>query len=273
MSQAIQLRQRIKTIDTLRKMTHTMRLTSMSTHARLQRKGAEMGHYRTELGRLKDQLAPLITPITSAPAKQKTLCIVVGSQKGMCGTFNLRVTRFFEERHDPADRSLIITIGKKTTDLLGSKFRLLYAFNTFSATNFFAVSKELYQHITGPENYTSVTFYSNYSHTFFAQKISEQRLYVPQASYQALPASPEAPYTFDQSVNSIYYLLEHQYFKSLVEEILFKSLIAEHAARFISMDSSTTNADKILEVMRRDYNKPRQASITREITDLVGGIL
>ncbi len=46
------------------------------------------------------------------------------------------------------------------------------------------------------------------------------------------------------------------------------SLLAEHAARFVSMDSSTRNAETLLEEMQRDYNKLRQAKITRELTEL-----
>jgi F-type H+-transporting ATPase subunit gamma len=274
MSHVIQLRQRIKTIETLRKVTHAIRLTSRATHAQLQKKSAELAHYRAELGRLIQNLMPLIQQTTpNSPEHRKHLHIVVGSQRGYCGTFNTRIVRFFEEHQPPTEKPLIITVGKKAAELLSPTFRLIYSFDTFSAANFFAVSKELYQHLTGPEAYASVTIYSNYSQTFFLQKATQTTLAVPRISYLPAPTTHDVPYLFDQPVSTLFYTLEHLHFKSLLEEILFKSLVAEHAARFISMDSSTTNADKVLEIMRRDYNKLRQASITREITDLIGGLL
>jgi F-type H+-transporting ATPase subunit gamma len=51
---------------------------------------------------------------------------------------------------------------------------------------------------------------------------------------------------------------------------LFQSLLAEHAARFISMDTATRNANSLLETTRLEYNKLRQAKITKELTELVG---
>ena len=64
----------------------------------------------------------------------------------------------------------------------------------------------------------------------------------------------------------------YDYFNSMPLELrqqaLFQSLLAEHAARFISMDSSTRNAKDMLESLQLNYNKLRQAKITRELTEL-----
>jgi F-type H+-transporting ATPase subunit gamma len=54
--------------------------------------------------------------------------------------------------------------------------------------------------------------------------------------------------------------------------MLLQSLTAEHAARFIAMDSSTTNAASLLDTMKLQYNKLRQAKITRELTDLMSAL-
>jgi F-type H+-transporting ATPase subunit gamma len=63
-------------------------------------------------------------------------------------------------------------------------------------------------------------------------------------------------------------MLAQQYLEAELQSLLYESLLAEHAARFISMDNATRNAEKLLEETKSDYNKLRQAKITKELTEL-----
>jgi F-type H+-transporting ATPase subunit gamma len=75
-----------------------------------------------------------------------------------------------------------------------------------------------------------------------------------------------------QSREYILDILVKQSIRAQCEFLLFQSLMAENAARFISMDSSTRNAEQLLETTRLAYNKLRQAKITKEISELTGSI-
>lgn len=274
MSHVILLRQRIKAVETIRKTTHAMRLTSMSSHAQLQKKINALVEYRTAIEQLLTTVHQYKTT-ASTHEQTKHLHVAVGSQKGLCGAFNTRLSRFFIDQYHKnaiSDYARVIAIGKKMAELLTPSMPLLYSFTMFSPANFFTVSKELFQHITGPESYTHVTIYSNHPHSFFIQKAVSYTLPVPRittaADYKTTePMNLEC----DAPIEQIATTLEQLHLKIAIEEILFSSLIAEQASRFISMDASTNNADKVLETMRRDYNKLRQATITRELTDLAGG--
>jgi F-type H+-transporting ATPase subunit gamma len=77
-------------------------------------------------------------------------------------------------------------------------------------------------------------------------------------------------YLWEQEPQHILDTLVQQYIETQLQSLLFQSLLAEHAARFISMDSSTRNAENLLEVNKLQYNKLRQAKITKELTELIG---
>lgn len=260
-----------------------MRLTSMSTHARLNKNKDRIEAYRQELERIlgiargdccsSHEQTPSAT-IPNTPGKN--LIVIVGSQKGLCGAFNTRLFRYFEQEYRPKENNSIIAIGKKMVENIEGKHHLLYSFNLFNQTNFFAVTDELCQHILGPEGYKNVIIYSSYPQSFFIQRPIETTIAVPRPSIhlsENICDNTASGYQYDQSIATIIKELDQLYMRVHVEEVLFESLIAEHAARFISMDSSTNNADKILAEMRRDYNKLRQASITRELMDLMSGLL
>jgi len=280
MSHIIQLRQRIKTVELIQKTTHAMRLTSMSTHTRLHKRQSLLTRYSKELETIstlvKEDCAHFV-PQFQQPREPRHLTIVIGAQKGLCGAFNIRLFRFFEQENAHTSPGSTIAIGKKIIEQLSPKYPLHYSFPLFSASNFFAISKELCEHIFGQTGYTQVTIFSSYPQSFFIQQPIKTVIEVP-APYDDTVApefdarSTSSERIYDNSAPSIQAFLEHSFIKIRLEELLFNSLIAEHAARFVSMDSSSNNAQKVLETMYRDYNKLRQASITRELIDLMSGL-
>lgn len=276
MSHIAPLRQRIKTVSTIQKLTHAMRLTSMSTHSRLHKKLEFLKRYSAELEQVSDIThTDCIEETTDQKRKQKTLLIVVGSQKGLCGAFNNKMFRYFEEQVGQIPHANLITIGKRINELIAPKHRSFHSLDMFNPTNFFAVTSQLYEHIIGPENYTDVCVLSNDPVSFFLQKPIKTTFATPTEDHQErIERQFEGSHVlFDQNPHSIKLALEELLLRIKLEETLFKSLIAEQAARFLSMDASTTNAEKMLEEMKRDYNKLRQANITRELTDLTSSLL
>jgi F-type H+-transporting ATPase subunit gamma len=121
------------------------------------------------------------------------------------------------------------------------------------------------------ETYTQVLFVSNVVKTFFVQKPRLTQL-IP---FQSAPESSQPStqeYQWEQSPHQILNILVHQYIEATIHETLFQSLLAEQAARFISMDASTRNAKKLLEITTIQYNKFRQTKITREISELASSV-
>ena len=274
MSQLMQMRQRMKAVETIKKITHAMRLISMSTHSRMKHQEASLTRYQETINHLfakahalhPDYKDPLLQP--EKTNKHHPLIILVGSQKGLCGSFNSALFQFVNLQTLNQKRCSIITVGKRAYQFVQKKElgTVIASFDTFALHNMLTIADSIMQEIihTRP-HYSSVVVFSNRAPSFFAQKPTKQTI-IP-----AAPAEKETmakDFYWEQPAQEILDYLSHQYILSHVQQALFQSLLAEHAARFISMDSSTRNAKDMLESLQLNYNKLRQAKITRELTEL-----
>ena len=273
MSQLIVLRQRIRAIETIRKITHAMQLISMSSHSRLRQKKASIDQYRKAVSSLWCKLiacTPDWQNSIGALLPQK-LVIVIGAQKGLAGNFNTQLIRFFEQDALSLNSATrIITVGKHvTTQLLQNGINIGESHTNFTINHLSSLADHLARDIIN-HRYNSVTVYSSYSKTFFLQKQKKSTLIPYEQALETTTCSPVEcdDYVWEQDKKDIFATLIHLNFNAALLDLLFDSLLAEQAARFISMESATRNAQTLLNEMRLEYNKRRQARITLELTDL-----
>lgn len=263
MSHFIALRQRIKVIETIKKTTSAMRLISMSVHSRLRNQKTILEEYTAEI---TEQLkkAELYAPAPEALEEQDTqnkaperpVIILIGSQKGLCGVFNEQLFRLFDQQKI-APQSIIITVGKYAYDhAIKAGLQSHTAYNQFNITNFAEIASALTQLLFKLPQ-TQATAFSNRPRTFFIQKPDILQLNLNKSS-QELPAT-------------VQYLKKLQ-IKTIILQLLYESLLAEQAARFLSMDTAYRNADEVLNQTKLSYNKARQTAVTRELTELSAGM-
>lgn len=284
MSKLIQIRQRIKAIETIKKVTHAMRLISMSSHSRLRSKQEPLRLYRASINQLLAKLQPFApdwtNPIMYPTTHETTLFILVGSQKGLCGTFNTNLfTKFIQSvAQDPSASFQTITVGKKATDFVTEHYaqRPTAAFDDFSQRSMATIAGHIIDFIiSAPEPFARVVLVSNEFTGFFVQKPREAVIIPFKQANSASIVQPDnvittthEEYLWYQEPKVILDMLAQQYIEAELQALLFESLLAEHAARFISMDNATRNAETLLEDTKADYNKLRQAKITKELTEL-----
>jgi len=272
------MRQRIKAIETIKKVTHAMRLISMSAHTRLKRKKDPITEYMQEIRTLFTKvqaLSPewknniLMPPRTSNP---RMLIILVGSQKGLCGVFNTALINFFKQHiAEYKNREIqVIAVGKKAVEHAKSlPYKIIARYDDFNNRNMFDIAHELTDIVTQankPYNYVHV--FSNYLKTFFIQRPHETKLIPFEPEKKSNIQIPVEGYVWEHNIHEILDMLAQQLIEANMQFLLFQSLLAEQAARFISMDSSTRNANNLLEASKLEYNKLRQAKITKELTEL-----
>ncbi len=286
MSQLIRLRRQIKSIETTKKITYAMRLISMSLYGKLEKQGKPLAHYRSELTQLFNEVTdanvgwdnPVLFP--KAKGNKRPLIIIVASTKGLCGSFNSNLFRHIKRELQMQDgqKPTFVTIGTKARNFTRNEGfgETSKQFNDFNSSNFLHIADDITEIITdAKEPFTSVTFYSNFFRSFFMQK--------PDAT-QLIPFNPEAvePQEKTQSsgedlVNELIWeqdphvvldFLSIRYLRGSICHLLFQSLLAEQASRFVAMDNATGNADKFLERLTIKYNKARQAMITKELSEL-----
>lgn len=257
MSHFIALKQRIKIIETIKKTTGAMRLISMSTHSRLNHQRSILDEYTQEIDRILHELRekiPTNKPVEAQESAQERdpVIVIVGSQKGLCGTFNENVFQLFTKQKLP-ETCPIITAGKRATETLKQAgYFPTTTFDELKSANFATTASTLTTFLL-KLNRVNVVIFSNYSRSFFAQKAKMVTLELPRLE------AIQDPFLRTMEILHI---------KTALMHILYESLLAEQAARFLSMDTATRNAEEVLEETRLEYNKARQTHITMELTEL-----
>ncbi len=280
MSKLIQLRQRIHAIETIKKITHAMRLIAMSSHSQLKQSQGIITGYTHELNTLFLQLlfyAPtwrnsILHPDTKKSFK--TAFIIVGSQKGLCGSFNSHLFRLALKKLDElSDRDIdIIPVGQKAVEFCNSLSigSVKHAHPKFSMQHASSISHEIAHSILHMEEpYRAVFVASNSFKNFFVQSPRIHQIIPVQQNTIGVPREKD-DLLWEQTPEEILDELVAGYVTPQIQVLLYESLLSEHAARFVSMDSATRNANGLLEATNLEYNKLRQAKITKEITELSG---
>lgn len=277
MSKLIQLRQRIKAIETIKKITHAMRLIAMSSHSHLKHKQESLAFYRSAIDQLFSQLyintPDWYNPLIHHKQNSTPLIILVGSQKGLCGSFNGNLFKAFEvyRSNHPAENYDFIAVGQKAIDFVSEHHvgNLKHSYEKFTVQRLSTIAHEITHSIIHAQHpHHSIIIMSNISKSFFSQRPITTTL-IPLT--QTIPTQKTmTDYLWEQNPTQLLDGMLPQYLEAHIYHALFESLIAEHAARFLSMDTATRNANELLVTTRLEFNKQRQAKITKELTELSG---
>jgi F-type H+-transporting ATPase subunit gamma len=210
-----------------------------------------------------------VPKIHTAP---RTLLIAVGSQKGLCGSFNSNLFYELNNYISKQNRGLqLITIGKKMVDFVQQSYQSLntISFPNLTAAQAPAIAQKITERIIKQQHtFTSISLLSTVPKNFFIQQPRITPL-LPLQFEKTTPHTFSAhDYLWEDDPAQLLKQLTKQYITSTIHKALIESLLAEQAARFVSMDSSTRNAEKILEATKLRYNKLRQAKITKELLEL-----
>lgn len=258
-----------------------MRLIAMSTYSQLKSSQSSLSAYTDSIQTTFKQLrfanpdwhSSILTP--DPKKNEKTLLIIIGSQKGLCGSFNTSLFKLcnnyiLENSYRPSSLE-IIAVGQKAiefTNQLGP-YELKHSYSSYTINRIENISDELVHTIINRKTpYQSVLVASNHFKSFFAQKPKISAL-IPFTSNDNQTNSWN-DLIWEESPEALLNSLLSQYLNSHIYYYLFQSLYAEHAARFVSMDGATRNAESLLEATKLEYNKLRQAKITKELTELSG---
>ena len=288
MAKGRQLKGRIRSVQNTRKITRTMELVSTSKLKRAQDRVVAARPYAQAL---RQVLADLVTPdladsfpLLRAPAPPskagptRAAVILVTSNRGLAGAFNSNLIKEARRRVEALEAEGytvdLYGVGKKGIGFfryLGRKWAVERQDIGDKPT--VAHAAEIAQPLI--EAYAAGELAS--VDLVQAQYISP--LQTPPATVRILPverpaSDPDAPmhdYILAPSAGAILEQLLPLYVRNTVYRGLVETAAAEHGARRTAMKNATDNAGEILEVLKRTYNRQRQAAITQEIAEIVGG--
>jgi F-type H+-transporting ATPase subunit gamma len=213
--------------------------------------------------------------LVSRPVK-KTGYIVMTSDRGLAGAFNSNVIRrvhqTIQSRHKSTDEYAIIAIGRVARDFFVKRgMNVALEIVGVSDQPSFADIKDMTSSTV--EMFSDGTFdeiYLFYSHYLSAisQEVKEKKL-LPLTDIET--TGKLSSYEFEPSAEEILEVLLPQYAESLIYGALLDSKASEHAARMTAMRNATDNAHEMIKSYSLSYNRARQAAITQEIAEIVGG--
>ena len=215
-------------------------------------------------------------PMLNARSVKKTGYIVMTSDRGLAGAFNSNVIRrvyqAIQSRHKSNDEFAIIAIGRVARDFFVKRgMNVALEIVGISDQPSFVDIKDITSSTVGM--FVDGTFdelYVYYSHYISAisQEVTEKKL-LPLTGITT--SSKLTSYEFEPSAEEILEVLLPQYAESLIYGALLDSKASEHAARMTAMRNATDNAKELIRNYTLSYNRARQAAITQEITEIVGG--
>ena len=286
------LRRRIRSVDGIRQITRAMEMVSATKLRRAQQRIEAARPYTDKMDEILAHLAIAVEsgvayhPLMVPREEEKNLMIVAtASSKGLCGSFNSHIIRKVSEhiRNAEADgmNVTLLLIGKKLYDFFRRR-----DYNIHPASSAYTHIDEklpmsLLQDITDVCTRAFLdeeTDRVDMIFTEFKSAISHKlvtRQYLPIAGLQAETEDREeervSDYIFEPEPEKLFTLLIPKYARIVMFRMLAESIASEQGARMTAMHNATDNAVDVIRTLTLQRNKARQAAITKELSEIVGG--
>ena len=275
-----QLREQVKSIQNIAKITRAMEMVSASKLKRAQNRLLAVRQVTQYLSTLMERVAPSLAatdhPLTRAvPEAPRHLLIILGSDTGLCGSYNERLVNaaLGVLERQPRHATRVAVVGKRTERMLRrtpytiTERWLGWAGRPDPARAALIRAYALKHFLEGGAEVVSFAYMRFKSSMAYVPTV-EQLLpvAVPMAHETAYPSDYIYEPTTEQALASV---LE-EWLRLKVWVALLEAFTSEHSARMITMRNATDNAGEIVNELTLTRNKVRQASITRELAEIVG---
>jgi F-type H+-transporting ATPase subunit gamma len=283
-----EVRSRIVSVRSTQQITKAMKMVAAAKLRRAQDGITQLRPYALKLSEMLSTVSAGAELAGESPYKQsrpveRVLLIVVTSDRGLCGAFNTNVLKaalnLISEkyaRQQTRKQVEIMAIGKKGAEAFGRRGFVVNTTHVDAFTKLsFAVVREAAEEAmadfaAGKYDVIEV-IYNEFKNVATQIVRAEQLLPIVSAAAPATGAATNVDYVFEPSEEAIITELIPKTLKTQVYKAVLESNASEHGARMTAMDKATENAGDLLKELRLIYNRTRQAAITKEILEIVGG--
>ena len=276
-----EIRNRIASVSSTMQITSAMKMVSAAKLKKAQDAITAMRPYADKLTELIQNLSSTLegvsqNPYTQVREKQNILILAITSNRGLCGAFNSNVikkTRQLIETEYAQQTTSLITIGKKGSEVLGKTGKVVASYDevfddlTYERTGL--IAQEIMDHFAAGRYDEVVVVYNRFKNA--ATQIVQVEPYLPIIAKSQEAETVQTDYLFEPSQPEIVNTLLPKALKMQVYKVLRDSFASEHGARMTAMHKATDNATELRDQLKLTYNKARQAAITNEILEIVGG--
>ena len=275
-----EIRTRITSVASTMQITSAMKMVSAAKLKRAQDAITQMRPYAEKLREILVNISSTLEGSAEGVFSQerevnKVLIVAIASNRGLCGAFNANVFKAAENRiREYAEKEVqIYAIGKRSADYFAGKHTVFNSnteiFNNLNYEHVALMAQEVMDAFVQGEFDKVEIIYNEFKNAATQEVVTQQ--FIPVVSEENEEGDINANYIFEPSKMSIVVDLIPKSLKTQFYKSLLDSHASEHGARMTAMHKATDNAQELKDELTLTYNRQRQAAITNEILEIVGG--
>ena len=275
-----EIRNRITSVSSTMQITSAMKMVSAAKLKKAQDAITAMRPYAEKLTELLQNLSSTLDgdvggEFTTQREIKKVLVVAITSNRGLCGAFNTNVIKVVKSRAEfyNGKQVDVFAIGKKGNDILTKTLSVVNnesaVFDNLTFDNVAKIAQTLTEKFTTGQYDRIEIVYNQFKNA--ATQIVQVEQFLPLAALKSDVPAMTGDYIFEPSKEEIVLTLIPKSLKTQLYKGIRDSFASEHGARMTAMHKATDNATELRNQLKLTYNKARQAAITNEILEIVGG--
>ena len=281
------LKKRIASVKSTQKITKAMKMVAAAKLRRAQENAEKGRPYSEKMNNVILNLSNGISDKDNAPkllsgtGKDNIhLCVVMTSDRGLCGGFNSNIIKkaknYFAELEKDGKDLKIITVGSKGNDqlkrLYGDKIIANISFKESKNANYFdaeKVGKMIIEKFDSEEFDICTIFYNQFKNVI--TQIPQAQQIIPLKTENSKENESEDSYEFEPDEDEILSNLLPKNISTQIFKAMLENSASEQGSRMSAMDNATRNAGEMVDKLTIEYNRSRQAAITKELIEIISG--
>lgn len=280
------IKRRISSFKNMKQITKAMEMVSAAKLRRSQRQATEGRPFADKLQEVLVRLvesargdsdAEIAHPLLEKREIKRTLYVAVTADRGLAGGYNANIIRRLATLLDEAKTEVgVVAIGRRGRDYLRKRGivpvdEYVQMGDEIDYMEAKAIAGRLMQYFTSGQYDAIYLLYTQFVSAISHRPVVEQVLPITAPTGSGEGGSAAREYIYEPSGDSVLNMLLPRYVETEVYRALMEAKASEHAARMTAMRNASDNAQELIESLTLSFNRARQASITKEISEIVGG--
>ena len=276
------IRNQIKSVKSIQKVTKAMKMVAAAKMRRAQENMEQARPYTSKLNNMLNSLIPeidrSILPELEIRAEiNHKLFVVITADRGLAGAFNSNVIKMAQKAIDDfgRDKSVLICIGKKSLSHFKiRKYNIIEDYIDFWSELGFqhaiSMGEKIISHFISGEADEVQVIYNKFINVG-KQEVQHEKFLPLTYDSQDESSSMMTDRIYEPSKESVVKVMVPKYLNTQIWQYLLESFASEQAARMLAMENATTNAEDMIKDLSLKFNKARQSAITTEMLEIVSG--
>ena len=281
------LKKRISSVKSTQKITKAMKMVAAAKLRRAQESAEKGRPYSEKMNNIILNLSSGISDKENAPKllagtgeNKIHLCVVMTADRGLCGGFNSNIIKkakaYFQKLDKEGKTLKIITVGSKGYDQLKRVYKdkiiEKISFKDSKNANYFdadKVGKIIIEKFENKEFDVCTIFYNQFKNVI--TQIPQEQQIIPLKSKEEKEANSDSSYEFEPEEDEILGNLLPKNISTQIFKAMLENSASEQGSRMSAMDNATRNAGEMVDKLTIQYNRSRQAAITKELIEIISG--